>query len=208
MFGSMSVGHELATSREAPTTSWSLPEWRERNERAAVDRLALLMADISEYSNAPLAIRERVLREVVVVARHVDLSRTGAEADRYGRRVLREESSGWSLAAVTLRYGQATEAHDHNGWGCAVTIQGVERDRRFALVGDELIQISEQNYAAGEGYLFDMSDIHQPVGADPERETVALHFMFLDHGSGTVHQRLHEAGTDAETSGHDLKSAA
>jgi predicted metal-dependent enzyme (double-stranded beta helix superfamily) len=208
MFGAISVSQELVASGEAHSKPWTLREWRERNERAAVERLARLMADISEYSNAPLQIRQRVLQEVAVVARHVDLSRAGATPDRYGRRVLREESSGWSLAAVTLRYGQATEAHDHNGWGCAVTVQGIERDRRFVIDGGELVPIDERDYHAGEGYLFEMSDIHQPVGADPDRDTVALHFLYLDHGIGAVHQQLHEGSADPDGHGIDLLSAA
>lgn len=193
MFGGMSIARELAGLSEEHARPFSVREWRERNERAAVDRLARELSGISTYSDAPLETRERILRAVAAVARHVDLGRTGAAADRYGRRVLREEPTGWSLAAVTLRYGQATEAHDHNGWGCAVTVQGIERDRRFVLEDGGLVLIGEQDYAAGEGYLFDMADIHQPVGADPDRETVALHFLFLDHASGTAHQHLHEA---------------
>src|SRR5688500_7308397 len=109
MFGAISVGQEFTDSGDAKSRPRPLAEWRERNERAAVDRLALEIEQIGEYADAPLEARERVLRAVTAMVRHVDLSRTGAAADRYGRRVLREEPTGWSLAAVTLRHGQATE---------------------------------------------------------------------------------------------------
>src|SRR5215210_8982525 len=208
MFGAISVRQEFTISGESAAERWPLKEWRQRNERAALDRFAKVLADVSEYSNAALEIRQHVLREVAVMARHVDLSLAGATGDRYGRRVLREESSGWSLAAVTLRYGQATEAHDHNGWGGAVTVQGIERNQRFVLEDGELVPIGERDYHVGEGYLFDLRDIHQPVGADPDRETVALHFMFLDHGVGAAHQHLHEGAADADETVLDLLSAA
>ena len=208
MVSAMLLEGRPSAARESSVERWSLREWRERNERAAVDRFARLIADISEYSNAPLETRQRVLQAVAVVARHLDLSLAGSTGDRYGRRVLREESSGWSLAAVTLRYGQATEAHDHNGWGGAVTVQGIERDQRFVLEDGELVPIGERDYHVGEGYLFDLADIHQPVGADPDRETVALHFMFLDHGIGGVHQHLHEGAGDAIQPEPELLNAA
>ena len=187
--------NQFGASSSAPQNETDAPTFvvRSLDERAAVDRLARTISEIGETIHASLDARARVLQAVMDVAGHVDLSRTPAGIDTYGRRVLREESSGWSLAAVTLRHGQATEAHDHNGWGCAVTVQGVERDRRFTL--DEtgnLMLISEQDYPAGAGYLFTMQDIHQPIGADPEQETVALHFLFLDHASGANHQHLHE----------------
>jgi predicted metal-dependent enzyme (double-stranded beta helix superfamily) len=92
--------------------------------------------------------------------------------------VLYEEPERWSLAAIILRPGQQTHPHDHGGWGCAVTVKGVERDRRF--VHDEsgrLALRSELDYPPGTGYIFDAVDVHQPFGADPRRVTVALHFL-------------------------------
>lgn len=192
MFGAIGIKRERAAARDLMEKPPSLAGWRERNERAAVDRLAQLLSGMGQLGEASLTKRNDILRAVAGVVPHVDLARTGATADRYGRRVLREEPTGWSLAAITLRYGQATEAHDHSGWGGAVTVTGLERDRRFALEGDQLVLIAEVDYAAGEGYLFDLTEIHQPVGADPEGETVALHFLFPDHASGAAHQHLHE----------------
>jgi predicted metal-dependent enzyme (double-stranded beta helix superfamily) len=81
-----------------------------------------------------------------------------------------------------MRPGQHTEMHDHASWGCAVTVQGVECDRRFVLDGlGNLVLSGQRDYAAGMGYIFDPTDIHQPIAADPHRITVALHFLVHDH---------------------------
>jgi hypothetical protein len=66
-----------------------------------------------------------------------------------------------------------------------VTVQGVERNRLFIDDGSgSLVLSSEHDYPPGTGYVFDASDIHQPVGADPRRVTVALHFLVLDLHDG------------------------
>jgi predicted metal-dependent enzyme (double-stranded beta helix superfamily) len=108
----------------------------------------------------------------------VDVSNETGCSSAYDRRVLHEDPGRWSLAAIILRPGQQTHPHDHGGWGCAVTLQGVERSRGFVRdAAGELVLSSERDYPPGTGYIFDATEIHQPVGADPRRVTVALHFL-------------------------------
>ena len=86
----------------------------------------------------------------------------------YDRRVLHEDPGKWSLALIVLQPGQQTDPHNHGGWGGAVTVQGVERDRRFVYDGSgNLVLSGERDYPPGTGYLFNPSDVHQPVGGDP-----------------------------------------
>ena len=81
------------------------------------------------------------------LARSIDTAAYKAPADHYGRRVLHDDPAGWSVAAITLRNGQETEAHDHDGWGAVVTVQGIERDRRYQLDDSgELRLIVERDY--------------------------------------------------------------
>jgi predicted metal-dependent enzyme (double-stranded beta helix superfamily) len=174
------------------------PQWMVRTpelvEQLAVEQFARTVTSLETAPDSRDAVKRRVLGATAEMARAVDLSQPPGRDDRYGRRVLWEdESSGMSIAAITLRYGQMTEAHDHTGWGCVVTVQGIERNRRLAQGSDgELELIDERDYPAGEGYFFDMEDIHQAIGADPDRETVALHVLIPDHAGSTFHQRLHE----------------
>src|SRR4029453_5275257 len=91
-----------------------------------VDALGIGAEDIPE------SMRARVLEAVKTVAGRLDLGRCAADAFGYGRRALREEPGRWSLAAISFRPGQATTPHDHDGWGCAVVVRGLERERRFA----------------------------------------------------------------------------
>jgi predicted metal-dependent enzyme (double-stranded beta helix superfamily) len=168
-------------------------EWK---ERVVVARFAARVTALGSLSAASPALQARLLEEVKIVARYVDGSaEAGAEAG-YDRRVLYEESDSWSLAAIILRPGQETPAHDHGGWGCAVTVQGVERDRRFVQDAAGTLQLlGARDYPPGTGYVFDAADVHQPVGADPRRVTVALHFLV--HHSRINH--LHETRDYAET---------
>jgi hypothetical protein len=54
----------------------------------------------------------------------------------------------------------------------------MERDRRFVYDAlGNLVMTIERDYRPGTGYLFDAVDVHQPFGADPQRVTVALHFL-------------------------------
>ena len=81
----------------------------------------------------------------------------------------------------------ARNLHDHASWGCAVTVQGIERDRRFVpgSTGEPVLSY-ERDYPAGTGYVFDPTDVHQPVGADPGQVTVALHFLVHDHAHNSA----------------------
>ncbi|MFL5732664.1 MAG: hypothetical protein ACJ78Q_05625 [Chloroflexia bacterium] len=152
-------------------------------EWAVVARFAGIVDTFGPLDQASPARQSRLLEEVKRVAEGIDGSAEMGLASGYDRRVLYEDPDNWSLAAVVLRPGQKTEMHDHGGWGCAVTVQGVERDRRFVHDAcGNLVLSSERDYPAGTGYVLDPEDIHQPVGADPMRVTVALHFLAQQSG--------------------------
>jgi len=147
-------------------------------EKAIVARFAARVNALGPLSPASPALQARLLEQVKSVARLVDGSGEAGSPSGYGRRVLYEDPDRWSLAAIILRPGQRTSPHDHGGWGCAATVQGVECDRRFAHnASGELALISERDYPPGKGYVFDATDVHQPVGADARRVTVAIHFL-------------------------------
>jgi predicted metal-dependent enzyme (double-stranded beta helix superfamily) len=150
-------------------------------ESMAVARFVARVNSFGLLSQASRALQVRMLEEVKRVARYIDASAEAGKASGYDRRVLYEDPHRWSLAAIILRPGQQTEMHDHGGWGCAVTVQGVERDRRFVHdASDNLVPTGERNYPRGTGYVFDPVDVHQPLGADPWQVTVALHFLVHD----------------------------
>jgi predicted metal-dependent enzyme (double-stranded beta helix superfamily) len=152
-------------------------------ERAVVAGFVARINALGPLSLASPALQARLLAEVQSVARHIDGSAETGAASGYDRRVLYEDPGNWSLAAIILRPGQQTHPHDHGGWGCAVTVQGVERDQRFVHdTAGTLLPIGERDYPPGTGYVFDAAAVHQPAGADPHRVTVALHFLV--HGSG------------------------
>jgi predicted metal-dependent enzyme (double-stranded beta helix superfamily) len=144
---------------------------------AEMDRLVGRLSGLGSPDASP-AIRARMLTVVKAVAERVDASACPGRRDGYARCVLHEDPAGWSLAAIVLRPGQSTPAHDHGGWGGAVTVNGVEQDRRFAInVAGELKLLAERDYPPGMGYLFNPDDVHQPIGVDPDNVTVALHFL-------------------------------
>lgn len=152
-------------------------------EKVLVAQFASWVNALGPLSQASVALQARLLKEVEAVARGIDGSVEVGLPSRYGRRVLHEVPDRWSLAAIILRPGQQTEQHDHGGWDCAMTVQGVERDRRFALdASGSLVLNFERDYPAGAGYVFDAVDVHQPIGADPRRVTVALYFLVHDGG--------------------------
>jgi predicted metal-dependent enzyme (double-stranded beta helix superfamily) len=152
-------------------------------ERIAVARFVARVGTLGPLSQASPDVRVRLLEEVQALASIIDASGEAGLASGYDRRVLHEDPAGWSLAAIVLRPGQQIDPHDHGGWGCAATVQGVERDRRFVHgSSDKLIPAGEHDYPPGTGYAFDALDVHQPFGADPRRVTVALHFLV--HGLG------------------------
>ena len=51
------------------------------------------------------------------------------------------------------------------------------RTRRFVHDASGNPVLISERLPPGSGYVFDIEDIHQPVGADPWRVTVALHFL-------------------------------
>jgi predicted metal-dependent enzyme (double-stranded beta helix superfamily) len=147
-------------------------------ESVVVESFAAWVNALGPLSQVSPTLRARLFREVAKVARHVNVSTETGTASGYGRRVLYEDPQRWSLAAISLRPGQSTELHDHSSWGCAVTVQGIERNRCFAQdASGNLVLSSEHDYPQGTGYVFEAVDVHQPLGADPERVTVALHFL-------------------------------
>jgi predicted metal-dependent enzyme (double-stranded beta helix superfamily) len=151
-------------------------------ERAALAQFAAHINQLGELRTATVRERLTLLAAIRSVASAIDLAACIAPRVGYGRRVLVDDPSGWTLAAIALRDGQETEAHDHDGWGCVVTVQGIERDRRYRMADNgELTLISERDYLPDTGYVFDHTDIHQPSGADPRRTTVALHFLASGH---------------------------
>jgi predicted metal-dependent enzyme (double-stranded beta helix superfamily) len=164
-------------------------------ERAAVAAFTGYVNALGDLRGASIQTRRQVLGALRALSPAIDRSACVVPPDRYGRRVLREDPAGWSLAAISLRYGQQTEAHDHDGWGGAVTVQGIERNRRYRPdASGDLQPISEHDYPSGTGYVFAPSDVHQPVGVDSRQLTIALHFLVHDHGAG---QHRHE--NDAHT---------
>jgi predicted metal-dependent enzyme (double-stranded beta helix superfamily) len=196
----LSFPRNVSTSGQVVAAALGLPRpvagslraaGRAEEERAALTQFAAHLNGLGDLDEAQPAVRSRILEAIKTVARRVDLDHCSAGA-AYGRRLLHEDLAGWSLAAISLRPGQATPSHDHGGWGCAVTVQGIERDRRFVDVGGGVLElVSERDYPPGTGYSFGPTDIHQPVGADPSGLTVAVHFL--------VHGRRESTQRHAET---------
>jgi len=158
------------------------------DEAMAVARFVARVHALGPLSPASPELQVRLLQEVKAVAQHIDGSSEAGAAFAYGRRVLYEVPHHWSLAAIILRPGQHTDPHDHGGWGCAATVQGVERNRRF--IHDDsgnLMLFDERDFSPGTGYVFDAADIHQPVGADPRGVTVALHFLVCERHKEVSH---------------------
>ncbi|HET9494691.1 MAG TPA: hypothetical protein VFR15_10710 [Chloroflexia bacterium] len=167
---------------------------RQAKEDAAVVSFAARINAFGPLSGASPSLQTQILEQVMEVARHINThGEIGAESG-YGRRVLYEYPGHWSLAAISLRPGQQTELHDHGGWGCAVTVQGVERNRIFAHdAPDNPALVGERDYPRGTGYVFDSVEVHQPLGADPNGVTIALHFLVHEdhaqaHAEVTKHQ--------------------
>ena len=150
----------------------------QENEGDILARFASRVNDLCPLYQASTLQRDLLLEEVKTLAQRFDGSTEEGSASGYDRRILYEEPDHWSLAAIILRPGQQIQPHDHGGWGCAATVQGVERNRWFLRDGSgNLVLTGERDYPPGTGYVFDAADVHQPVGADPRRVTVALHFL-------------------------------
>jgi hypothetical protein len=169
---------------------------QQRSTTVAADREILAVAAfvaaidaLGDLRGAPAATQQRVMTAVQNLVGAIDLAACTSPDKSYGRRVIAERPN-WSLAAITFRYGQETAPHDHEGWGGAITVRGIERERRFLDDNGTLILVAERDYRPGRGYVFDPSDIHQVIGADPLGITVALHFLVK--GDGTTRQAHRE----------------
>jgi predicted metal-dependent enzyme (double-stranded beta helix superfamily) len=162
------------------------------------DPLSALIARMKSFPitpNASPALRAAIL--AYLRARGRDLSLSAADIAPYDRRYiarpLYRDQTGWSLAAVVFAPGQATLAHDHEAWGCATTLRGVERVRRFANPAQlQLSLIEELDIPAGDGYHFDRDEIHQVIGADADGPTVALHLLVQGTEADRARQRFSE----------------
>lgn len=184
----MLLENQIAEVHETGMVISAAPRWE---ERAAVARFVATVEALGPLSPASPALQARLLEEVKIVARHVDARAEAGAVSGYDRRVLYEDADRWSLAAIILRPGQQTHAHDHGGWGCAATVQGIERDRRFVSdAAGNLTPSGERDYPPGTGYVFDAVDVHQPAGADPHRVTVALHFLVHHSWINHLHETL------------------
>jgi hypothetical protein len=82
---------------------------------ADVDRLVGQLGRLRSPATSP-ATQAHALAILKAVAERVDPSNCPGKASEYARCVLHEDPSGWSLAAIVLRPGQSTPAHDHGGW--------------------------------------------------------------------------------------------
>lgn len=112
---------------------------------------------------------------------------------QYTVHCVHQDPSGWTLAAVITERNNCTPPHDHESWGAAATVLGVERNLRFhGTCPDDLEPIDEQLASPGGGYLFAAGDIHQACDATGVR-TVSLHLLI----DGGLHAKQHcrEPGT-------------
>jgi predicted metal-dependent enzyme (double-stranded beta helix superfamily) len=160
--------------------------------------LARFVADINRLpivAGAAIAVQTEVLTTLRSFARHVSLEQTdiAPNASRYIARPLHRDPAGWSLAVVVLTPGQATVPHDHEAWGCATTVRGIERVRRFTpQTRRGLVMIEEREVPRGDGYAFDRDEIHQVIGADARHPTIALHLLVQGTALDRARQRFPE----------------
>jgi len=143
--------------------------------------------------DAPPEMQERTLGLLRELASAIKLTEEQCKpaSEGYITRLLHSDPAGWSVALVVLEYGQQTPPHDHASWGCAATVQGIERNRWFAgSCPDALRLLGEHEVPVGQGYLFSGEAIHQAIGADPECVTLSLHF--LTRGLHSDRQRCRE----------------
>jgi predicted metal-dependent enzyme (double-stranded beta helix superfamily) len=146
-------------------------------------------------AGAAIAVQTEALTTLRAFARHVCLEHTdiAPNESRYIARPLHRDPAGWSLAVVVLAPGQATLPHDHEAWGCATTIRGIERVRRFTPhTGRGLDLTEEREVPRGDGYAFDRDEIHQVIGADARQPTIALHLLVQGTALDRARQRFPE----------------
>lgn len=125
-----------------------------------------------------------------------------ADPDRpYGVHCLHDDPAGWTIATIVLAGGRATPPHDHESWGAAATVLGVERNVRFAgRCPDRLRALDTQLSPLGSGYLFDAGDIHQASDATG-RLTVSVHLLI--RGGHHAHQHCREPAETPRTTTPD-----
>lgn len=118
----------------------------------------------------------------------------GVELTRpYGVHCLHDDPDGWTIATVVLAGNRATPPHDHESWGAAATVTGIERNVRFAGVcPDGLRPLDAQLTPRGAGYLFDAGDIHQASDVTGAL-TVSIHLLL--RGGPEAHQCCREEST-------------
>lgn len=97
--------------------------------------------------------------------------------EQYTARLVHDDPAGWSLALVVLPPGGATPPHDHESWGCAAVIEGVECNRFLRETEDGFAVAAETEFRRGEGYIFNEGEVHSPLGAAPDRLTLSLHLL-------------------------------
>jgi predicted metal-dependent enzyme (double-stranded beta helix superfamily) len=166
----------------APTAICAAPA----DDGTLVARFAAWIETLGPLSQASPVVQARVLEEVKTVAQLIEGSNEAGLETGYQRRLLYESSGSWSLAAIILRPGQKIHPHNHRGWGCAATVKGIERDRRFIIeASGKLVRIGERDYPPDTGYTFTPADVHQPIGADPLHVTVSLHFLVHESYGGS-----------------------
>ena len=144
------------------------------------ERFANQMNRLCPCDMAQPATRAEVLAALKSFACAVQLSAAerAASPDEYTVRPLLSGPSGWSLVVVVLLPGQQTPPHDHESWGCAVTLHGIERNRCFGgACPDALYPLEERDVPPGDGYIFSEGQVHQTVGADPSGVTISLHVL-------------------------------
>lgn len=116
-----------------------------------------------------------------LIALAVGPERFGSDADpaqeQYTARLLHDDPAGWWLALVALPPGQATPPHDHESWGCAAVIEGIECNRFLRRNERGFEVLEERDFRRGEGYIFNEGQVHSPLGGDPGRLTVSLHLL-------------------------------
>jgi predicted metal-dependent enzyme (double-stranded beta helix superfamily) len=155
--------------------------------------LARFVAHINRLpiaAGAAIEVQTEALTTLRAFARHISLEHTdiAPNESRYIARPLHRDPAGWSLAVVVLTPGQATLPHDHEAWGCATTVRGIERVRRFTPQRCRLDLIEEREVPRGDGYTFDRDEIHQVIGADGRNPKIALHLLI----QGTVLDRARQ----------------
>lgn len=161
-------------------------------------RLARFVSRIGPMAvtGASAAQRGQVLDRLIGFAAAGALPELMLSADpqaQYTVHCVHEDPTGWTLASVVTERTNCTPPHDHESWGAAATVLGVERNLRFhGTCPDALEQIDEQLAPPGGGYLFAAGDIHQACDATGAR-TVSLHLLI--DGGPYAKQHCREPGT-------------